>query len=264
MKKIFTLMAVALVAMTASAQEKVLFEDGVAYGNGATLTSENTTLVLGNDRATKNYDMKHSGCKAYCAELFGQTVMEENSSGELEPKTRVVYAVGANNPKDSLLNAEDKSAGASFDPANGNLPQSGTYYMITPQKDGHINAFIILNADKPLFVVKASTGECLPLSDLTLKGDGDSPVAREFATDQATGEVINKVAEKLTGTLEFDVEAGETYYVFCNGSKLSFGGYVFTEKKEDVDPAAAKFDLNGDGDVSVGDVMMLVNYILNH
>ena len=151
MKKIFTLMAVALVAMTASAQEKVLFEDGVEYGNGATLTSESTTLVLGNDRATKNYDIKLSTCKAYCAELFGQTVMVENSSGELEPKTRVVYAVGANNPKDSLLNAEDKSAGASFDPALGNLPQSGTYYMITPQKAGHVNAYIILNADKALF-----------------------------------------------------------------------------------------------------------------
>ena len=263
MKKIFTLMAVALVAMTASAQEKVLFEDGVEYGNGATLTSESTTLVLGNDRATKSYDMKLSSCKAYCAELFGQTVMVENSSGELEPKTRVVYAVGANNPKDSLLNAEDKSAGASFDPALGNLPQSGTYYMIIPQKAGHINAYIILNADKALFVVKGSTGECLPLSDLTLKGDGDSPVAREFKKDEA-GEFTNKVAEKLTGTLEFDVEAGETYYVFCNGSKLSFGGYVFTEKKEEVDPLVTKYDLDEDGEVSLSDIMVLVNYILNH
>lgn len=263
MKKIFTLMAVALVAMTASAQEKVLFEDGVEYGNGATLTSENTTLVLGNDRATKGYDMKHSSCKAYCAELFGQTVMEENSSGELEPKTRVVYAVGANNPKDGELDESDKSTGASFDPATGNLPLSGTYYMITPQKAGHINAFIILNADKAIFVVKASTSECLPLSELTLKGDGDNPVSRQFKTDEE-GNVTNMVADKLTGTLEFDVEAGETYYVFCNGSKLSFGGYVFTEKTEDIDPAVAKFDLNGDGDVSVNDVMMLVNYILNH
>ena len=32
----------------------------------------------------------------------------------------------------------------------------------------------------------------------------------------------------MTGTAGFDVEANETYYVFCNGSKLGFFGYVFT------------------------------------
>ncbi len=263
MKKIFTFIAVAFLAMSASAQEKVLFENGGEYGNGATLTSASTTLVLGNDRNNANYNVKLSSCKAYTADLFGQTVQVENTTtGEMEDKTRIVYLVGSNNPKDSLLTDDDKSAGSGYKPENGNLPQSGTYYMITPTKDGHINAYVIVNADKALYVVKGSTGECLAESEMTLKGDGDSPVSRSFVEGTYT------LAEKMTGTLEFDVVANETYYVFCTGSKLSFGGYVFTEPEtpgdDDDDPLKAKYDLNEDGEVTVNDVMDLVNYILNN
>ena len=219
MRKLFTLFAFAFVAMGVSAQEKVLFANDGAYGNGATLTSEHTKLVLGNDRTTKNYDLKLSTCKAYCAALFGQQVMVENSeTGEMEEKTRVVYVVGNQNPKDGELDG-DKSAGSGYKPESGNLPLSGTYYMITPTVDGHITAFIIINGGKNFYVVK-SNGECLPTSALTIKADGDEPVEVTMNDDFT-------VDEKTTGTVEFDVVAGETYYVFCTGSKLSFGGYEF-------------------------------------
>ena len=224
MKKIFTLCAAAIMAFSANAQEKVLFENGGTYGNGATLTSENTKVVLGNDRTTKNYDLKLSSCKAYCAELFGQQVMVENSeTGEMEEKTRVVYVVGNQNPKDGELNG-DASSGAGYKPESMNLPQSGTYYMITPSKDGHINAFVVVNASKSLYVVK-SNGECLPQSQLTVKADGEEPTEVTINDDFT-------LDEKTTGTLEFDVVANETYYVFCAGSKLSFGGYVFTPSSD--------------------------------
>lgn len=219
MKKFFTLFAVACIALSVCAQEKVLFDPAGAYGNGATLTSENTKLVLGNDRATKNYDLKLSSVKAYCAELFGQTVMVENEEGVQEEKTRVAYVVGANNPKDGELGDDDKSAGGSYSADKMNLPNSGTYFMITPATGGHITAFIVLNADKAFFVVK-SNGEALPQSAITIKGDGEEPSVVSQNAD-------NTINEKTTGTVEFDVVAGETYYVFCNGSKLSFGGYVF-------------------------------------
>ena len=221
MKKFFTLIAAALMAVGAQAQEKVLFTNGEAYGNGATLTSENTKLVLGNDRTTKNYDLKLSTAKAYCAELFGQQVMVENSeTGEMEEKTRVVYVVGNQNPKDGELDG-DASKGSGYKPASGNLPQSGTYYMITPSKDGHITAFIICNSGKNFYIAKASDGSCLSLNEFTIKADGEEatvvPMNEDFTLD-----------EKTTGTVDFDVVANETYYVFCTGSKLSFGGYVFT------------------------------------
>ncbi|MBO4822752.1 MAG: carbohydrate binding domain-containing protein [Prevotella sp.] len=234
MKKIFTLFAVAIMALSVNAQERVLFENGGAYGNGATLTSENTKVVLGNDRATKNYDLKLSTCKAYCAELFGQQVMVENSeTGEMEEKTRVVYVVGANNPKDGELDGSDKSSGSGYKPESMNLPQSGCYYMITPAKDGHITAFVIVNSSKNLYVVK-SNGECLSKNQLTVKADGEEPTVVTINDDFT-------LDEKTTGTLEFDVVANETYYVFCTGSKLSFGGYVFTPKA-DVGPGGLVID----------------------
>lgn len=222
MKKIFTLIAMAVVAMSANAQEKVLFTNGGTYGNGAELSSESTKLVLGNDRTTKNYDIKLASVKTYCAELFGQTVEVKNEdSGEMEEKTRVVYVVGNQNPKDGELDG-DKSTGNGYKPETANLPLSGTYYMITPSKSGKILAFIVLNADKNFYVAKKSTGECLAPSDLTIKADGDE------ALDVTLGDDYT-VSDKTTGTVEFAVEANETYYVFCTGSKLSFGGYIFTE-----------------------------------
>ena len=223
MKKIFTLFAVAVMAMGVQAQttEKALFENGGDYGNGASVATANCKVVLGNDRTTKSYDLKLASCKAYCAGLFGQQVMVENSeTGEMEEKTRVVYVVGNQNPKDGELDG-DKSTGSGYKPESANLPQSGTYYMITPAKDGHIVTFIVLNASKNLYVCKGSDGTNLAKADLTLKADGEEP-ADVTLNDDFT------VDEKMTGTLEFDVTGGETYYVFCTGSKLSFGGYIYT------------------------------------
>ena len=222
MKKIFTLFALVMMAMGVSAQEVALFDNGGTYGNAATLSTANAQVVLGNDRTTKNYNVKLSSCKAYCAGLFGQTVQVQNEdTGEMEDKTRVVYVVGDQNPKDKELDGGDKSQGSGYKPESGNLPQSGTYYMFTPKKNGHVVSFIILNSGKNFYVVKGSDGTNLPASELILKADGDEATEVQFNEDFT-------VEEKVTGTIEFDVVANETYYIFCTGSKLSYGGYVFT------------------------------------
>ena len=222
MRKIFTFLAVAMMAVCAQAQEKVLFTNGDTYNNGATLTSEHTKVVLGNDRTTKPYDVKLASCKDYCAELFGQTVQVKNDdTGEMEDKVRIVYVVGNQNPKDGELD-KDTSTGGGYKIDKGNLPLSGTYYMITPDVDGHICAYIVLNSGKNFYVVKASDGLPLDYTALTIKADLDEgPKVVPLAEDYTS-------SEKVNGTVEFDVVAGETYYVFCTGSKLSFGGYVFT------------------------------------
>lgn len=223
MKKIFTFIATALVALGVNAQttEKALFSNDGAYGNGAEISTAACKAVLGNDRTSKNYDIKLSSCKAYCADLFGQTVMVKNEdTGEMEEKTRVVYVVGNQNPKDGDLDG-DTSTGSGYKPANANLPKSGTYYMITPKFDGHLVAFIVLNSGKNFYVCKGSTGENLPLSAITVKADGEEPTEVTLNEDFTS-------SEKVTGTVEFDVTGGETYYVFCTGSKLSFGGYAYT------------------------------------
>ena len=108
MKKLFSLITLFLMAIGVSAQETVLIQNGGSYGNGATFSTANAKMVLGNDRTSKNYDVKLSGCKAYCAELFGQTVPVLNEeTGENEDKTRVVYVVGNQNPKDGELNRSE-------------------------------------------------------------------------------------------------------------------------------------------------------------
>ncbi|MBP5711857.1 MAG: hypothetical protein J6W77_02495 [Prevotella sp.] len=116
-----------MMAINASAQAVALYENGGTCNNGATLSTANAKVVLGNDRTSKPYDVKLSTCKAYCEPLFGQTVPVKNEdTGEMEDKTRVVYVVGNQNPKDGELSG-DASSGSGYKPESGNLPQSGTY-----------------------------------------------------------------------------------------------------------------------------------------
>lgn len=233
MKKIFTLIATVFLAMSANAQETALFSNNGTYGNGARLETENAYVVLGNDRTSKNYDIKLTTHKAYCAD-FAQTVPVKNEeTGEMEDKSRVVYVVGGQNPKDGDLDG-DTSTGGSYKAEDGNLPQSGTYYMLTTKKAGSVKAFIVLNSGKNFYVAKKSTGVCLPISELTLKADGEDPAVVELA-DNFT------VSEKMTGTVEFNADADETYYIFCTGSKLSFGGYIFTPSSGDT-PVAGEVE----------------------
>lgn len=258
MKKILTLLAMAVLAISATAQdeEKVLFDLEGTYGNGATLTTENTTLVLGNNHPTKNYDTKAQTGKAYCYDLFGQTVMIKNAeTGDMEEKTRIITVTGQNNPLDDAeFDDEGKSTGFSYNPENKNLPQSGTYYMITPKKAGHITAYIILNASKKFYVTK-SDGTALAVSDLTIKADGEEASEVTLKEDYTS-------SVKVNGTVEFDVEANETYYVFCVGSKLSLGGYIFTPKSGGSEPSGIFGDLNNDGYVNVSDLTILINILL--
>ena len=188
------------------------------YNNGATIESENIKVVLGNDRNTKTYDVKETNIKSYVKNLFGL-----NSD-------KIAFVVGGNNPRGGDLESEDKSTGTTYNIENKVLPKSGCYYTITPETNGHFTAFIVLNNNKPLFVAKGSDGSCLLDSNgkplYTVKKDGDEPTDVELAEDFTS-------AEKINGTVEFDVEAGETYYLFCTGSKLSFGGYVFESSFED-------------------------------
>ena len=236
-------------------KDKLLLSLDGNYKGGVELTTLSSKMVFGYDRSSENYDMKISSCKAYCAGLFGQTVMvEDPDTGVREEQTRVVYAVGNQNLKDGPLDG-DKSTGTGYKPENRNLPKSGTYYMITPQYDGHICAFVIFNSGKPFYVCKGSTGECLPVGALTLKADGNEPTNVSLNDDFT-------VDDKFTGTVEFDVTGGETYYLFGTGTKLSFGGYTYTYVLDHEDEiitfadeqvkaiCVANWDLGGDGELS--------------
>ena len=246
MRKFFSLMATVLMAVGVQAQtaETALFSETGTYSNGYTLSTANAKLVLGNDHSTKNYSVKLSTAKAYCADLFGQNVMVMNDeTGQPEVKTRVVSVVGTNNPKDAELGSTGGSS--SYNPDQGNLPKQGTYYMFTPSKNGHVLCWVYINAGKTTYVAKLSDGAPLPTADLKFLADGDTPTEVAIGAD-------NTFSEKFIGTLEFDVEAGETYYIFCNGSKMQFGGYKFTPEAEAPSVPAPVFDPAADQSVEYG------------
>ena len=251
MKKIFTLITIAMMAVGAQAQEKLLFEYGATYTDLQELTTENTKLVLGKDisKATK-WDNKAASHKAYL-EDFSQIVPVKNAdTGEDEDKPRIVYIVGGNNPKDDI---ENKGGGFNGSGETGRLPQSGTYFMITPSVDGTIKAGVILNSDKEFFIIDATNAveaevegkKYLTVENATanithdnyvITADGEegqvlaytdaAPTEGNGLYDGGKGGV--KVAEKTQGTVQFNALANHTYYIFCTGSKLSFFGYIFT------------------------------------
>jgi hypothetical protein len=85
---------------------------------------------------------------------------------------------------------------------NGNKA-GGTVYEFQPAIAGNITVAVVLNADKAFHI-------------------------SEDGTDMAGYEGI-KVAEKYYGTYTFDVKAGSTYKVWCDGSKLGFYGFELKE-----------------------------------
>lgn len=245
MKKIFTLIALGAMALTANAQdEKVLFEYEGTYVDEQIITSENTQLQLGKDikKATK-WDNKASSSTEYLAP-FTQTVQIKNEeTGVMEDKDRFIYISGGNNPKD----LEDNGKGDGFDGSGetGRLPRSGTYYMITPSKNGTVLVGVILNADKEFFVVdgtdavegeKLKDGEVVGMSLNVVNADAVIAPADLVFVDKDGNELTPgdggkggvMVSEKFTGTVQFEAKANHTYYVFCTGSKLGCFGYVFT------------------------------------
>lgn len=223
MKKIFTFVAAMFAAVCVNAQDVITFDAGTTYKDLDILTVGSLTLQLGKDEAkaaawdNKAYTLKDGANVA----PFG---------------TNVQYVSGGANPKDE--------AGGTYSPDGKNLPEKGTYYMITPAKDGSVSVGIILNASKTFYVAKKSDGSAFLPSELTLQDVTGADV--ELGED-------NRVAEKFYGTVAFPAVANETYYLFCLGSKLGcFGAYLTSNTSTGVssvvlgnDVEAAKVNLAG-------------------
>jgi hypothetical protein len=228
MKKFFTLFTMALMAMGVNAQnaaEVFVFADGTAYEAGKTYTTENTELTIGTGASLKNSGKP--SVKSHKAYILGtglsQKVSIQNAeTGEMEEKDRYLLLEANTNPT-AYDAAADKDV--AYKPENKLVPEKGAYYIIKTKKAGKILAGVVVNADKPFYVVKASDKECLPTTALTCTTDGDEGTV--LTLDDSF-----KASEKLTGTVEFDVAADESYYVFCTGSKIGFFGYIFTPGTE--------------------------------
>ena len=109
--------------------------------------------------------------------------------------------------------------------SNHTVPDKGAYYILKPSAAGSLQVGIILNGGKDFYVVD---GEGVALSDFDLKNEEGKVVA--LSADCKTD-------EKFYGILTFNVEAGKSYYVFCNGSKLGFAGFKFNTTAATIDAA---------------------------
>ena len=93
-----------------------------------------------------------------------------------------------------------------YDPAQGNVPTKGTFYVFNPTKDGVVNVTVDLEKGKKLYVTE---------------------------NGEAFGEYMG-ITEVHDNTISFSVKAGNTYHLFANETNLKYYGFTFTPN----DPAA--------------------------
>ena len=194
MKKFFTLIAAVAMAASVNAQTETVIIPALADGLESQAYAGEKTLKTVNAQIVLGAD----------GETF---TVKPGKLAEAAPY--VAYIQGKNNAKDA--------EGKGYNPNKGNLPTTGCYYLFTAAKSGKVEIGIQLGATKPFFVCDAETGLNSVVKTLVNK-DGSTV---SLGDDQT-------VAEKFYGTVNFNVEANKTYYVFCTGSKLAFYGYQFT------------------------------------
>lgn len=264
MKKIFTLISVAMMAISASAQTH---EPGIYPIKSITMgdikwENKNNKLDINDEAGTKLYFVAGQG-NAY-KEIFAEYFYSENQGDYF---TRPYYTY--------VYYWQDGITG---------VPSYGLYYKFTPAKDGKLKISVWANkGNRATTIVPKSTGIPMVMhTDYLVEGyingkteNTTTPVIDETTNEQKLDNQGNPVwVQKMTffdnaaikeihdaannpwaeltepdkdgnmpkkwdyviaggnqafwGWLTFDVKAGESYYVFQASSQLGFGGYEFT------------------------------------
>lgn len=230
MKKIFTLIAVALAATSVNAQDH---EPGLYPVKSVTWKS--ITWKNGNNKKDKdNKDLYFlMGTGNGYATLLAEYYYSEDKGDYF---TRPEY---------TYIDYEKGETG---------IPGYGLYYKFTPSTSGTLKMTVWINKggdNRKVFVVKASDGKPLtPFVDYTFEGyingqnqtidDVSYPIyfsSEEFKAkhDEAyVSDGVDAQPYKLSfnnqavwGYLTFNVEAGESYVVYQQSSQLGFGGFEF-------------------------------------
>ena len=115
-----------------------------------------------------------------------------------------------------------------YTPGNGGNPKQiegvwhGTTYTFQVFKDGYILAGVVLNGNKTL-VLQEDGNDILSTAAYIL------PAAA--GGDPQVLDADSRVAAKSQGVVSFAVKAGKTYNIHCNGSKMGFFGFKFSEEE---------------------------------
>jgi hypothetical protein len=271
MKKLFTLVCMAFVAMSVNAQE-TLPEHCYPIKS---ITWGDITWKNGNNKKDKdNADMLFlMGTGNGYTNIYAEEIYTDGA------------ATGKYRPYYTYIDYEKGETG---------VPGYGLYYMFTPKVAGKLRFMTWVNkGNRKTFVVKASTGTPLePYVDYTFDGyvngqntDTDQPkidpetgeqakdnqgnpvwiqVPTYFTAEQIKARVddentaraekgqdpINKyVIEKgnqaVWGWITVELQAGESYYIYQQSSQLGFGGYEFTPTGGAAETYVAVVDMGG-------------------
>jgi len=257
MKKIFTLISMALVAMSVNAQddEPVLYPYSDITWGDITWKLDNQKTDINDEAATKWYFVKGQG-NAY-KEIFAEEFTDQND-GTIKYRPYYTYI--------------------DYDKGENGIPTYGLYYKFTPKKAGVLKVRIWANKDRRRTVVaKGSTGKALvPHTDYTIEGyflnefvkdaDGNNipnsrgeNQARYFTNDEIktlhetekmsrtdlSDFVIGAGNKAFWGWLILNVEANESYYLFQLSSQLGFGAVEFTPEGGTTSSYLAAYDNGG-------------------
>lgn len=199
---------------------KIKAEDGTEKTYSITATNINDETTSNNYYYVQKKDY-----------LAGQKIIARDITAQISPTASNVGAkMNTDDSKTSTLN--NKFAvhiSGSVNPSNNSstgVPTNGAYFSFTPTKSGKLNVAIFLNAEKELWVSNG-TNRMVAGTDFT----------SEFASNQEL--TNNKITAATYGNLFFAVEANTTYYVYCTGSKVMFGGFIFTPSNQTIGISAS-------------------------
>lgn len=274
MKKFFTLISVALFAMSANAQDvdpqgepgiyplKSITMGDITWKNG------NNKTDINDEAGTKLYFVMGQG-NAY-KDVFAEYYQ---SSGDYMYYTRPFYTY------------------VYYWQGITGVPSFGLYYKFTPKVSGKLKVLIWANkGNRATTIVPASTGTPLVMhTDYLVEGyvngvkvkEADGITNAKNAAGQEmmkflTNDDIKEIHDAATnpwasltepssdgsmpdkwnyviaggnqhfwGWLTFDVTAGESYYVFQASSQIGFGGYDFTPAGGETESYVAALDMGG-------------------
>lgn len=194
---------------------QVKAEDGTIKDYSITVTNTNDVNVAENKFVVSSDRIYTNGQKFIAPDIVaslsetsvaaGARLTVDGSKPNYVNTDFNVAISGANNPSIS----------------SNKVPTGGHFVKFVPSKDGKLDVAVFLNKGKELYVVENSTRLSNTGFTAAFKvNNAGEIVDQEFSS--------NKVATAAAGIISLNVTAGNTYYVFCSGSKIGFQGFVFT------------------------------------
>ncbi len=194
---------------------QVKAEDGTIKDYSITVKNTNDVNVAENKFAISSDGLYTNGQKFIAPDIVA-------SLSETCVTAGTSFAVDGSKPNYVNTDFANTILGANNPSISSNVPTGGHFVKFVPSKDGKLDVAVFLNKGKELYVVENST-----------RLESNTGFTAAFKVNNA-GEIVdqefksNTVATAAAGIISLNVTTGNTYYVFCSGSKIGFQGFVFT------------------------------------